>query len=524
MAARNPVRKQLRGFVTAWIALTGVIAVATFFAIYLTYGGPSLNLGSRNVALPIPTDPGNASAVAALNVTQPPTLAVNAAPSATATTEEPATEVVGEADETDAEVAVAQASTDTPTDEEVDDAAETDEADSASRDTSGEETESDDASAQAVMEPTVPPVEDDSFQVGLQVQPDPGRNEEYQDGWMRDLSQNIGFDWVKIQVRWEDIEPEQGEYDWNALRYVFRSAREFNVKVMVSVVTAPEWTREEGVDTTKHGPPADPQDYVSFVSEMLNRFSGDIHAIEVWNEQNLDREWMSNGGLSANNYVDLLRQTYQAVKAIDPNVIVISGALSPGGGWTETDGTVSAIDDFSYFDGMLQAGVLDYADCIGAHHNGYNIGPSVLWNEVTNDADAAFRGPFDNPHHSWSFRSTLEEYNRKIQLAGGTQKLCITEFGWASTEDLDGTPEGFEFAADNTLEEQSEWTIEALDNMEEWDFVWLAFLWNFNYGPQAGWDASNDNVPYSIIGPDWVHRPVYDALIEWAAERSGDES
>jgi polysaccharide biosynthesis protein PslG len=517
MAARNPVRKQLRGFVTAWTALTALIAVATFFAIYLTYGGPSLNLGSRNVALPLPTDPQSAQSVAAIQVTQPPTLAVNAAPSATATTEEPATTVV-EADETEeAEVEVAQASTETPSDEEVE-AVETDESDSTSRDTEV------DAAAQADMEPTSIPVEDDSFQVGLQVQPDPGRNEEYQDGWMRDVSQNIGFDWVKIQVRWEDIEPEQGEYDWNALRYVFRSARRFNVKVMVSVVTAPEWAREEGVNTDMHGPPADPQDYVNFVSEMLNRFTGDIHAIEVWNEQNLDREWMSTGGLSATNYVDLLRQTYQAVKAIDPNVIVISGALSPGGGWTENDGRVSAIDDFSYFDGMLQAGVLDYADCIGAHHNGYNIGPSVLWNEVDNDSAAEFRGPFDNPHHSWSFRSTLEEYNRKIQLAGGTQKLCITEFGWASTEDLDDTPAGFEFAADNTLDEQAEWTIEALDNMEEWDFVWLAFIWNFNYGPQAGWDPSNDNVPYSIIGPEWVHRPVYDALIEWAAEHNGSES
>lgn len=506
MAARNPVRKQLRGFVTAWTALTGVIAVATFFAIYLTYGGPDFNLGSRNVALPLATRTEDTQAVA-FNVTQPSTLAVNAAPSALATTE-----AVAAAATEDAPVEVAQVSSETPTGES-DETEGDSETDTDSRDTEV------DAAAQAAMEPTVSPIEDSSFQVGLQVQPDPGRNEEFQDGWMRDLNEKIGFDWVKIQVRWEDIEPEQGEYDWNALRFVMRSARRFNVKVMVSVVTAPEWAREPGVDTEKHGPPADPQDYVTFVSEMFNRFGADIHAIEVWNEQNLDREWMSNGGLSATSYVNLLRQTYQAVKAIDPNVIVISGALSPGGGWTEDDGTVSAIDDFAYFDGLIQAGMLDYADCVGAHHNGYNIGPSVLWNEVENDPDAAFRGPFDNPHHSWSFRSTLEEYNRKIQLAGGTQKLCITEFGWAATEDLDGTPAGFEFASDNTLAEQATWTIEALDNMEEWDFVWLAFVWNFNYGPQAGWDASNDNVPYSIIGPDWVHRPVYDALIEWQAAR-----
>lgn len=517
MAARNPVRKQLRGFVTAWTALTAVIAVATFFAIYLTYGGPDFNLGSRNVALPLASATPDAPAVA-IQVTQPPTLAANTVAEATATATEAA------AAETEDVAAVAQASTETPT-EAAD--AETGEAADGTEDAGsdfGSRGDEGDAPAQITIEPTTPPIEDSSFQVGLQVQPDPGRNEEFQDGWMRDLSENIGLDWVKIQVRWEDIEPEQGEYDWNALRYVFRSARRFNVKVMISVVTAPEWAREAGVDTEKHGPPADAQDYVSFVSELLNRFGDDVHAIEVWNEQNLDREWMSNSGLSAANYVSLLRQTYQAVKAIDPDIIVISGALSPGGGWTEPDGRVSAVDDFAYFDGMISAGMLDHADCIGAHHNGYNIGPSVLWNQVDNDPNAEFRGPFDNPHHSWSLRSTLEEYNRKIQLAGGTQKLCITEFGWASTEDLDGTPPGFEFAADNTLEEQAEWTIEALDNMEEWGFVWLAFVWNFNYGPQVGWDPNNDNVPYSIIGPDWVHRPVYGALIEWVNAHRGDES
>jgi hypothetical protein len=59
--------------------------------------------------------------------------------------------------------------------------------------------------------------------------------------------------------------------------------------------------------------------------------------------------------------------------------------------------------------------------------------------------------------------------------------------------------------------------------MRDWDIVWLAFLWNFNYGPQAGWDPSNDNVPYSIVGPDWVHRPVYDAIAEWSAQNTATQ-
>ena len=54
--------------------------------------------------------------------------------------------------------------------------------------------------------------------------------------------------------------------------------------------------------------------------------------------------------------------------------------------------------------------------------------------------------------------------------------------------------------------------------MEDWGTVWLAFIWNLNYGPQAGWNPNNDNVIYSLIGPNWQHRPAYGAVGEWMKE------
>ena len=206
-----------------------------------------------------------------------------------------------------------------------------------------------------------------------------------------------------------------------------------------------------------------------------------------------------------------MHTTYDAVKAVDPGIIVISGGLAPTG---ISDG-VTATDDFAYLQQMINAGVLDWADCIGAHHNGYNIGPDHRYDQIPDDAAAVFRGPFDNPHPSWSFRSTLEGYANTIRLAGQTTKLCVTEFGWASAEDLDGARPGFEFALDNTLAEQAEWIPRALSNMEDWGFVWLAFIWNFNFGPQAGYDITNDNVPYSLIGPGFKFRPAFDAIRDW---------
>ncbi len=329
--------------------------------------------------------------------------------------------------------------------------------------------------------------------------------------WMDVAANQLSVQWVKLQVRWADMEKQKGTYDWFTTDTFLTAAADKGEHVLISVVTAPDWAREPGVDLTKNGPPANPQDYADFVTAILRRYPGKVHAIEVWNEQNLDREWTSAKGLSAANYVELLHTTYQAVKAVDPGVIVVSGALSPTG---LSDG-VHAWDDFVYMDQMIAAGLLNYTDCVGAHHNGYNVSPDYTYDAIPPDPSAQFRGPFDNPHHSWSFRSTLQTYASKISLKGGDQKLCVTEFGWPSAEGLSGVPAGFEFANDNTLAEQRDYTVKAIQYMKDSNFVWLAFLWNLNYGPQAGWAADNDNVAYSIIGPKFVFRPVFDAVRDW---------
>jgi hypothetical protein len=77
---------------------------------------------------------------------------------------------------------------------------------------------------------------------------------------------------------------------------------------------------------------------------------------------------------------------------------------------------------------------------------------------------------------------------------------------------LGGTPQNFEFANDNTLVEQAAYFDEAIQLMQDWDFVWLAFIWNLNYGAQSGWDPAVDNVPYGLLRPNWTPSPAYDAI------------
>jgi hypothetical protein len=331
---------------------------------------------------------------------------------------------------------------------------------------------------------------------------------------MEVASDQLGMDWVKVQLEWPLVQPDPETYQWFFYDGVVDEANAHGLRLMFSVVGAPAWTRAAG---NENGPPDDYAHYTAFLSELLNRYPNQIHAIEVWNEQNLDREWATSEGLSPSSYVQFLSQAQETIKAIDPEVIVISGALAPTG---IHDG-ITSYDDFIYLDEALAAGLLKYADCVGVHHNGYNIGPDVPFdtaNADPNSATAIFRGPFDNPHHSWSFKTTIDTYAQKVKAADPDKKLCVTEFGWASSEGYDSFPAGFEFAQDNTLDEQAQYVVQAFEQMRESGDIWLAFLFNFDFGNKAG-GPTDDPVVYSIIDTRGIPRPAFGAVAEMPKSR-----
>jgi hypothetical protein len=349
--------------------------------------------------------------------------------------------------------------------------------------------------------PTIPPRQDSSFGYGIQTQAHVNTEQTL------DQVQQLGMNWIKQQINWKDLEPVRGQPNWDALDAIFAATSQRNIKVMVSVTDAPDWARSV---TGRNGPPDDPQDFVNYMVAMLQRYPGAIHAVEVWNEPNLyERGWYAPGGVNAQGYMDLLIPVAAAIRQTDPGVIVISAALAPTG---VNDPTIG-IDDFTYNQQLIELGMLDHVDCVGAHSNGLNLPPDTAYDAGFNDPTASFRGPFDNPHHSWSFYSTLTGYHDMIVAAGRSVPLCVTEFGWPSIEGMSGqAPEGFEFAYDNTLEEQADYIVRAYQLMQEWDFVWLAFLFNLDYSPKIGGDPQHDSTMWSITAPDGSPRPAYDAV------------
>jgi polysaccharide biosynthesis protein PslG len=350
-----------------------------------------------------------------------------------------------------------------------------------------------------------------------------------------ELADKLHARWIKQQLQWGVFEAEQGKVDWTGFDNIINAAHDRGLRVMLSIPTAPQWTHPNLQPSTPpgendpeaiKGPPTDPQAYANFVGQVIDRYKGKIQAIEVWNEQNLVREWRVNPQkIDAKAYIALLSAAYKTIKEKDPNIAVISGALSPTG---VSDG-VHAVDDFTYLQQMVDAGLLDVTDCVGAHHNGYNVGPNVGAKDAPSlpkAATATFKGPFDNskgdPHHSWFFKDTLQGYNQILQ---GKKPICVTEFGWASSQDYGSYPPGFEFAQDNSVEEQGANIVEAYQLMKDWGFVKLAFLWNLDYGNKGNAELGpkDDPVPYSLIKTDGSKRASWDPVRKLLKQVTGDD-
>jgi hypothetical protein len=321
------------------------------------------------------------------------------------------------------------------------------------------------------------------------------------------VANQLNMEWVKVQLRWHDIETAPDTFDWAIWDSIVNEAERQNLYLMFSVVTSPDWARADG---KVEAPPDDYNQYYQFLTDVLTRYDGRVHAIEVWNEQNIIREWDTPDGANPQAYVNFLEGAYRTIKSVAPEVIVISGALAPTGVHDE----FNSWDDFIYLDQMIALGMLDFADCLGAHHNGYNIPPDIGFDETDrmgSPDDFNFKGPMTNVHHSWSFKTTLDVYADKIEAVKPGMKLCVTEFGWPSSEGYTEFPQSFEFALDNTLAEQAQFIVQAFEQMHDSGDVWLAFLFNYDYG-NKGNGPTDDNVPYSIIDTNGVPRPAFFAL------------
>ena len=161
---------------------------------------------------------------------------------------------------------------------------------------------------------------------------------------------------------------KQGALDWERADRIVDETNKRGIKLLVRV----------GMDPDRPFWAGDPPDNTS-ISRISSRkyaarYRGRIHAYQIWNEPNLAREWGSKRPDPA-AYARMLRGAYSAIKAADPNAIVVTAGMAP-----TTEDSNRAMPDLRFYQGMYDAmgGKSDgYFDMLGVHGAGYAVSPET---------------------------------------------------------------------------------------------------------------------------------------------------
>jgi GH35 family endo-1,4-beta-xylanase len=128
-------------------------------------------------------------------------------------------------------------------------------------------------------------------------------------------------------VRWDQINPSPGVYNWEALDTVVANAEAVGAKEIIYVLGGtPLWAAKypSPAVTSYFGPgvnsvPANDSDWTTWVKTVAQRYKGRITAYQPWNEANLSAMFYAGDQDTAVAMADLTKSAAAAVKSVDPS-------------------------------------------------------------------------------------------------------------------------------------------------------------------------------------------------------------
>ena len=185
------------------------------------------------------------------------------------------------------------------------------------------------------------------------------------------LATLIGFDVVRLTAHWGQdgmagngvIEPVKGVYHWAEFDREVNMFSKAGLVINAQLFGTPRWAtthpEKSGiinicVDEGSTYAPKDMADWDRFVKATVARYKDHIHLWEIWNEPS------TPGGSvfwadSTENYVNLLKTGYEAVKSVQPEGEVSIGGLGPRAPY------------FAFYNKVWQLGGGKYFDALSLH-------------------------------------------------------------------------------------------------------------------------------------------------------------
>jgi len=318
------------------------------------------------------------------------------------------------------------------------------------------------------------------------------------------MIRDAGFGWIRQQFSWEDIEIHaRGDFDdrrnmavtgvisaWDKYDHIVALAQQYGVQIMARLDNPPAWAHADP-NAGSFAPPDDVQDFIRFAVTVAERYRGQVRYFQVWNEPNIYPEW-GEAPVNPEAYTDMLCRTYAALKAVDPEIVVISGALAPTLELSGRD-----LNDVIFLERMLQAGAGDCFDVLSVQAYGF------------------FSAATDRRTRATTITFSRHRYIRDLMVAHGLahKPIWLSEAAWNPVDAPEVPPDvsAREAYGVTTPEQAARYLPEAYAiTQREYPYIGVMFTWFFKRA--ADYERGQSWYYFRMVEPDFTPRPVYDSM------------
>ncbi|MCA9936901.1 MAG: cellulase family glycosylhydrolase [Anaerolineales bacterium] len=292
------------------------------------------------------------------------------------------------------------------------------------------------------------------------------------------MVREMGATHIVEMFPWAYYHGEHGGFAWNHPDMVIKHAYAQGLTVIARLGLTPEWARPPDTPLTYLDADAY-DDFAAYAAAFAARYRGKVAYLIIGNEPNLSYEW-GYRQTTAVDYATLLQTVYPAVKAANPDMEVLAGALAPT---LEPPESPWGLNDLTYLQQLYEAGAADYFDGLAVHVYGLTQPPQA---EPAPDL--------------LNFRRV--ELMRQVMLDNGDGEtpMFITETGWNDDP---------RWTMAVSPAQRITYTLDAFRYAEEhWPFVQMMAIWAFRY-PQPTYSYMDY---YTLVTPDFLPKPLYDEL------------
>jgi len=272
---------------------------------------------------------------------------------------------------------------------------------------------------------------------------------------------DVNVRWTREDFNWQQLEPAKGQFKWGRTDQLVEFCDQESLYILGILSYSSEWASSAPADapgTHEYYPPANLDDWKNYVTEVVKRYKNKIKHWQVWNEQDTGF-WKPKPDAAA--YASLLKTTYETIKSIDPEAVVVLGGING--------------NSKDYLQSLMDNGAVSYFDKLAVH-------PYTL--ASPENADLAGR---------------LSGLNKIITTAGGKQKMWVTEMGW------DTKP----YSVDQPT--QANYLVRFFTIAKSLPFLERIFWYDLKDDNPEGKNL-NSVLRFGLLEYDYTPKPAYDAL------------